>query len=1137
MEEITKRLLGVRKKTMTLWLLAWVLVVPRFSNAQSIFTTLSLLPSTVLTTFKPLDIFGVNTGYWAENAKVNNMATVSKVQAAGNFLTRYPGGSKSDDYHWNGTGSFDSNGWWTPSNTSFSAGWDGLEKFRGTSSTSYSTAAYLTDGDLTTRWLSNKDTDFPNAQWVYVDLGSPKSANAVSLIWNFPYATSFKVQYWNGPLGYPPPYAVASNAWVDTSAGTTGGIVGTPQVVSFFGVTSQYFRILMTASSNIGPAQYSMSELYVLNGSTLLTVNTKTATYPNPPDQSNTTASSTDPAATVNYYPDFDFESFMDYCHSFSPNAIPIITTNFGTGTPQEAAAWVHYANVVKGYGIKYWEIGNEIHGVWETGGPLSAKDYARRYIEFYQAMKAEDPSIMVLGPVTGQPDAPSNDYDGKTHIQGFVDRLAADPGGNKAAYAEGIDFHWYPTFNSTDDALDLSTPSQFATIASNMTSWLVNHPAPSTVPVFMTEFNSGNAMPFTEKLPSGLWLADTMGQFVRNFGPRGFSTFFTNLAGMDPAGGDFGYLQNDSGPYQFQERAAYWAMNMMTNYWALPGDSRSHQLVSCVVNSGPSSLLTAYADKRPDGVLSLMVVNKDPANSYYGSLTSGFLSNTQATGWTFDPSNYNWDTSSTPFHANPDNPPSPFTISGVSGSYPVTFKPYSLTVLQFTDATLPTNTPTATPTITSTPTVTSTPQALVIDDFEDGDNRTTLPQFGGFWFSGQDACGSTPVSTVFNHVPGEGGSLYSLQVTGSRAANQIKPTPTPNCFTFANAGADLKAPSTDFNASGFLGIQFWFYGDGNSYRFDVKTSDVADFDWLGFNFTPPIGWNQVQVPFTALSQQGFGMPVAFNPAHVRGVQFDVMSAPANFNFQVDLIRFYTAGAALPTATASPTPTPPSSPSFTPTRTYTFTPTATFSYTPTWTLSPSPTLTATTTPSFSPTFTGTPTSTPAVSGTLSPTDSMTATSSFTPTLTPTWSTTSTSTPTFSMTTSATPSSTSTASPTPTMTPLGVSLTPTPTAGIILITPEPPIPHRFVTLWPNPLREGDQMRIQMVLPASGNVTVRIFTLSQRKVVEQTFADVPAGGSSLTVSLRDPRGAALGNGLYFVQVISTAGRQVTPLLILR
>ena len=50
------------------------------------------------------------------------------------------------------------------------------------------------------------------------------------------------------------------------------------------------------------------------------------------------------------------------------PNAQAVICVNAGTGTSKEAAAWVRYANKVKGYNIKQWQIGNELDGEWAKG-------------------------------------------------------------------------------------------------------------------------------------------------------------------------------------------------------------------------------------------------------------------------------------------------------------------------------------------------------------------------------------------------------------------------------------------------------------------------------------------------------------------------------------------------------------------------------------------------------------------------------------------------------------------------------------------------------------------------------------------------------------------------------------------------
>ena len=55
----------------------------------------------------------------------------------------------------------------------------------------------------------------------------------------------------------------------------------------------------------------------------------------------------------------------------------------------------------------------------------------------------------------------------------------------------------------------------------------------------------------------------------------------------------------------------------MLTNYWSAPGDDKDHKMVEAV--SG-NSLLASYSDLRPDGSLTLLVVNKDPENRIQNS-------------------------------------------------------------------------------------------------------------------------------------------------------------------------------------------------------------------------------------------------------------------------------------------------------------------------------------------------------------------------------------------------------------------------------------------------------------------------------------------------------------------------------------
>ncbi|MDQ2732120.1 MAG: hypothetical protein M3Y56_10705, partial [Armatimonadota bacterium] len=58
----------------------------------------------------------------------------------------------------------------------------------------------------------------------------------------------------------------------------------------------------------------------------------------------------------------------------------------------ENAVAWVRYANVVKKYGVKYWEIGNEN---W-SNGTGTPEEMARIVTEFSRAMKAVDPIIQI---------------------------------------------------------------------------------------------------------------------------------------------------------------------------------------------------------------------------------------------------------------------------------------------------------------------------------------------------------------------------------------------------------------------------------------------------------------------------------------------------------------------------------------------------------------------------------------------------------------------------------------------------------------------------------------------------------------------------------------------------------------------
>jgi alpha-L-arabinofuranosidase len=124
----------------------------------------------------------------------------------------------------------------------------------------------------------------------------------------------------------------------------------------------------------------------------------------NQPDDPN--VGGTDPAA--------NFDAFMAVVDRVGARAM--ITVNYGSGTAEEAADWVRYANrgcrryegpvptypgasaSGHAYGIRYWEIGNEVYGdgiygaTWEVNHKShDPSTYANGVVSYATAMKAVD--------------------------------------------------------------------------------------------------------------------------------------------------------------------------------------------------------------------------------------------------------------------------------------------------------------------------------------------------------------------------------------------------------------------------------------------------------------------------------------------------------------------------------------------------------------------------------------------------------------------------------------------------------------------------------------------------------------------------------------------------------------------------
>jgi len=105
----------------------------------------------------------------------------------------------------------------------------------------------------------------------------------------------------------------------------------------------------------------------------------------------------------------FGTDEFIAFCRAVGCE--PMICVNAGNGTPQEAAAWVEYCNGPpespmgrlraenghpEPYGVRFWEIGNEVYGRWQVGW-TTPEGYVDRYRQFAVAMRAADPTIELI--------------------------------------------------------------------------------------------------------------------------------------------------------------------------------------------------------------------------------------------------------------------------------------------------------------------------------------------------------------------------------------------------------------------------------------------------------------------------------------------------------------------------------------------------------------------------------------------------------------------------------------------------------------------------------------------------------------------------------------------------------------------
>lgn len=225
-------------------------------------------------------------------------------------------------------------------------------------------------------------------------------------------------------------------------------------------------------------------------------------------------------------YPADTFDAFMGVVRQ--AGAQPLITVNYGSnpagtggGDPAEAAAWVRYANRGKGYGMTYWEIGNEVYSNGSYGPyipGLSELDlhprkgsttYARNALAYIDAMKAVDPSIRVGVAVTTPgywPEGRTPDWD-NTMLPLVCRKI------------DFVDVHWYANDNRGGDADLLRSTDRIAKMMSTLRHTLDRTCGADgrRIAVILGETNTNSTGKQRVSLVNALFLADDLMTWLEN--------------------------------------------------------------------------------------------------------------------------------------------------------------------------------------------------------------------------------------------------------------------------------------------------------------------------------------------------------------------------------------------------------------------------------------------------------------------------------------------------------------------------------------------------------------------------------------------------------------------------------------------
>jgi len=538
----------------------------------------------------------------------------------------------------------------------------------------------ITDGNPETFWKSNpylagKFTGQPDSahpQWVVIDLGSVEPVACMTIHWAVPFASKYEIQYWMGDNPMEKPTA---GVWAAFPYGIRNENAGGKLSIRLASspIPARFLRIWMTEStcpttplhdpndprSSVG---YAIHEVYV---GTSAADGTAIDYIQHRPDQNQTATycSSIDPWHTESDLDTHGDQTGFDlfFTSGITNNLPAMIPISLLYGTPDDAAAQMEYLKK-RGYPISYVEMGEE-----PDGQNMLPEDYAELYLQFATAMHRVDPNLKLGGPVfegVNEDIKVWPDDQGRTSWLGrFLDYLKAR---NRLSDLAFMSFEHYPFPPCEIVWSDLFREPQ---LVSHILDVWRQDGLPANVPMMNTESNLsyGNAEQMVD-IFSALWLADSVGAFLA----AGGAVYYHSPIQPEPLRpgchgfGTYGnYVADDA--LQIRTFTAQYHASQMINLEWVQHRAGMHKLypATCdLKDEAGHTLITAYAVTRPDGLTSLMLINKDQTNPHEVQLAfapDGTHDRSFAGPvfmMTFGSEQYTWKSDGPHGHPEPNDPP-----------------------------------------------------------------------------------------------------------------------------------------------------------------------------------------------------------------------------------------------------------------------------------------------------------------------------------------------------------------------------------------------------------------------------------------------------------------------------------------------